>query len=246
PYLHARSEATACVDMLRAVRTFCATNGFPLNEKLFLCGYSQGGHATMALLRELEQYHTNEFTVTAGAPMAGPYDLSGVTTSNILSGVAQPNPYYFLYLLAAYQDIYQFTSNLSDIFVPPYDSTLPALMNGGSTSDAINKAMPVSHVPTDILKPGFLAAFRSNPRHPLRLALAENDLYRWKPRSALRLFHCAADQDVIIANSEVALAAFQQSGATQVELVDPLTTGDHSSCVLPSFIQVKQWFDSLR
>ena len=54
PYHHAISEATACVDLLRAVRAFCATNGFPLNDRLFLCGYSQGGHATLSLLRDLE------------------------------------------------------------------------------------------------------------------------------------------------------------------------------------------------
>ncbi|HVV70016.1 MAG TPA: lipase family protein, partial [Verrucomicrobiae bacterium] len=246
PYLHARSEATACVDMLRAARAFCASNGVALSDKLFLCGYSQGGHATLALLRELERYHTNEFSVTACAPMEGPYDLSGVTTSNLLSGVPQPNPYYFLYLLGAYQDIYHFAPSLGDLFVPPYDSTLPPLLGGNVTSDAINAAMPANHIPSDVLKPEFLSAFRLNPRHPLRLALQDNDLYRWTPRSSLRLFHCAADQDVLLANAEVAVEAFQQAGANQVQLIDPLPTGDHSSCVLPSFVQVKEWFDSLR
>src|SRR5262249_3403120 len=36
PYHHARSEATACVDMLRAVKSFCETNGFTLTNRLFL------------------------------------------------------------------------------------------------------------------------------------------------------------------------------------------------------------------
>ena len=130
PYCHARSEATACIDMLRAARTFCATNGIVLTNRLFLCGYSEGGHATMALLRELEAYYTNEFTVTACAPMAGPYDLSGVTTTNFLSGVAQPNPYYFLYLLGAYQEVYQFAPSLGSILASPYDTNLPPLLNG--------------------------------------------------------------------------------------------------------------------
>ena len=58
PYHHARSEATACVDMLRAARNICATNGTALNGQNFLAGYSHGGHATMALLRELETFHT--------------------------------------------------------------------------------------------------------------------------------------------------------------------------------------------
>lgn len=244
PYHLARSEATACIDMLRAVKTFCATNGFPLTNKLFLAGYSQGGHATMALLRELETFYTNEFTVTACAPMAGAYDLSGVTTTNFLSGNPQPNPYYFLYLLAAYQDVYHLANSLADLLAPPYNTTLPPLMNGNSTAGQLNAAMPAD--PVQILKPEYLAAFIANPRHPLRLALQDNDCYRWKPRAPLHLYHCAADQDVIIANSEVALATFQSLGATQVVLIDPLPSTNHVGCAEPSLLDAKAWFDSLR
>src|SRR5262249_23460589 len=153
PYHHARSEATACVDMLRAARTICATNGVPLTNQLFLCGYSQGGHATMALLRELETYHTNEITVTACAPMAGAYDLSGVTTANFLSGKSQPNPYYFIYLLAAYQEVYHLVPDLADLLAPPYNTTLPPLLNGASDGSDINLAMPTD--PAQILKPEY-------------------------------------------------------------------------------------------
>ena len=77
PYLHARSEATASVDMLRAARNFCASNNFGLNGQLFIMGYSQGGHTCMALHRELETYHAAEFTITASAPMSGPYRYVG-------------------------------------------------------------------------------------------------------------------------------------------------------------------------
>jgi pimeloyl-ACP methyl ester carboxylesterase len=244
PYHHARSEATACVDMLRAAKTFCASNGFALTNKLFLCGYSQGGHATMALLRELETFHTNEFTVTACAPMAGAYDLSGVTTTNFLTGSTFPNPYYFLYVLAAYQNVYHFANHLSDLLAAPYNTTLPPLLSGNTSSDQLNAALPDS--PVQILKPSYLADFRSNPRHPLRLALADNDLYRWRPRAPLRLYHCAADQDVIIANSQVALASFHSLGATQVQLIDPLPSADHAGCSQPSLLLAKAWFDSLR
>jgi hypothetical protein len=244
PYLHARSEATACVDLLRAAKTFCLSNSVALTNQLFLCGYSQGGHATMALLRELETFHTNEFTVTACAPMAGPYDLSGVTTTNFLSGSLPPNPYYLLYLLAAYQSVYHFANSLSDLLATNYAITLPPLLDGNHDSGELNASLPAD--PTQILKPAFLADFRANPRHPLRLALMDNDLYRWRPRAPLRLYHCAADQDVIIANSQIALASFQSLGATQVQLLDPVPTAGHGGCSEPSLADAKAWFDSLR
>jgi dienelactone hydrolase len=84
-YLHAGSEATCVVDALRAGRSLCSSNRVSLNGQLFLTGFSQGGHVTMAAHRELEAFHTNEFTVTASAPCAGTYDLGGVTLEDILA-----------------------------------------------------------------------------------------------------------------------------------------------------------------
>jgi len=234
PFHHARSESTACVDLLRAARNVCATNGQMLNGQLFLGGYSHGGHVTMALLRELEMFHTNEFAVTACAPMAGAYDLSGVSAADFLSDRVQPNPYYFALLLAAYQSVYHLAPTLADLLAPPYDTTLPPLLQGNSTSAQINAAMPT--MPVQILKPQFLAAFLANTNHPFRLALRDNDLYRWKPRAPLRMYHCQGDQDVLFANSQVALDSFQSLGATQARLIDPLSTGDHGDCVMPGLL----------
>ena len=163
-----------------------------------------------------------------------------------MSGRPEPNPYYFAYLLASYQQVYHLAPSVSDILAAPYDSTLPPLFQGNTSGSDINKAMPGN--PADILKPEYLEAFKSDPRHPLRLALEENDVYAWKPRSPLRLYHCAGDQDVVIANSQVAYAFFQSVGATQVQLIDPSpapSTG-HGDCVEPSLADALDWFDSLR
>ncbi len=209
PYHHARSEATACVDMLRAARNFAETNAISLTNRLFLCGYSQGGHATMALLRELEWFHTNEFTVAACAPMAGAYDLSGVTAVDFLSSRPKPNPYYFLYLLGAYQQAYSLAPTLADLLTTPYNTTLPPLLAGNSSGDQINAAMPAN--PLLILKPEYLAEFQANSRHPLRLALEHNDVYRWHPRAPLRFYHCDGDQDVVVTNTQTAVAYLHSS-----------------------------------
>jgi len=66
------------------------------------------------------------------------------------------------------------------------------------------------------------------------------------PRAPLHMYHCTGDMDVLFANSQVALASFQQPGASQVQLIDPLPTADHGGCVLPSLLNAKAWFDTLR
>jgi pimeloyl-ACP methyl ester carboxylesterase len=245
PFVHAKSEATAAVDMLRAARAFCASNSVALNGQLFLLGYSEGGHATMALHRELEQFHTNEFTITASAPMAGPYDLSGTMVNDFLSGRAMPNPYYFLYLLVTYQSIYHFADSLSDVLVSPYNTILPPLLDGLHDGSVINQAM-ISAVPTNVLRPEFLASFRANPNHPLRLALAKNDVYEWTPRAPMRLYHCGGDQDVLLANSQVALNWFNQHGAPQVQLIGDTLIFDHTDCAPIVLLAAKLWFDTLK
>ena len=56
PYQHAESEATATIDLIRAVREFLDTNTvIHDNGQLFLTGYSQGGHAAMATNKYIEE-----------------------------------------------------------------------------------------------------------------------------------------------------------------------------------------------
>ena len=244
PFLHARSEATASVDMLRAARSFCTSNGISLNGQIFVAGYSQGGHTAMALHRELERYHTNEFSVTASAPMAGPYDMSGVELNDILSGRCVPDPYYAAYLLVAYQSVYSLAPGWSDLFAPPYDTTIPPLFNGNTTNTVINGALPCNV--TTILRPSLIFALTNDPGCPLYQALRDNDLDRWKPVAPLRLFHCSGDLDVLPANSQVAYSNFLVRGASQVQLIDPKPGADHAGCVIPSLVATKTWFDTLK
>lgn len=245
PFVHAKSEAAATIDLLRAARVFCASNSVALNGQLFLLGYSEGGHATMATHKEIETFHAGEFVITASAPMAGPYDLSGVMAEDFLSDREMPNPYYFVYLLAAYQSIYQFADSLSEILAPPYDRTVPPLLDGRHSGSEINRAMGGS-VPTRILRPEFLEAFKNDPNHPLRLALRENDLYDWTPVAPMKLYHCGGDRDVLYANSKVAYDRFVQRGATHVELINPLPLADHGQCAPIALLAAKfVWFDSL-
>ena len=77
PYVHADTEASAAIDFLFAARQFADQNDFlTLNDQLFVTGYSQGGHAAMAAHRALELDYSSDFTVTAAAPMSGPYSVS--------------------------------------------------------------------------------------------------------------------------------------------------------------------------
>src|SRR5690606_21531106 len=78
PYQHAESEAQASVDMLRASQNILKDLNIKYSDKLFVTGYSQGGHASMSTTKFIQERCKGEFKVTAAAPMSGAYDMTGV------------------------------------------------------------------------------------------------------------------------------------------------------------------------
>lgn len=246
PYVHARSEAVASVDMLRAAYRLLASVPKPApNGRLFLVGYSQGGHATLALQRELEAYHAGEFPVTASAPMAGPHDLSGVMKDLLLADAPYGSPSYFAGALFGLNTVYLFFDAASEILTSPYDATLPPLIDGMHAAEDVDAVMPA--IPKQIFQEAFLSDFESNTDNPFHRALRANDTYRgWIPVTPTRFYHCAGDTIVPRTNSERAVADFLLRGATTVSLHDPAPLADHEAGTLPCFLAAKAWFDTLR
>jgi pimeloyl-ACP methyl ester carboxylesterase len=77
PYLHADSVARTNVDALLAARRLLAPLGIADDGRLFVTGYSQGGHAALATQRAIERDRPAGLAVVASGPMSGPYDLVG-------------------------------------------------------------------------------------------------------------------------------------------------------------------------
>ena len=215
-YVHADSEALASLDMLRAVRDLRDELNFQLNDQLFLWGYSQGGHATMALHKLIEEEHADEFTVTASAPMSGPYDVSGVQAEVLVSEQAYPTPGYLPYIILSYQEVYgNLYTSLDEVFLPQYAAIIPDLFDGTNGMGFINNQFP--SVPSQMLQPSIIEAYETNPDHPIHAALADNDVYDWAPQATTRLYYCTGDDQVSYLNSEVCLAAMEANNAPDVE-----------------------------
>ncbi|MCS6905563.1 MAG: lipase family protein [Bacteroidia bacterium] len=246
PYVHAKSEATAVVDILRATRNYCRQNGINLNGQVFLAGYSQGGHATMAAHRELEQNHANEFTVTASAPLSGPYDISGVQARILTIDSAYSVPAFLPYVVLGYQQAYgNLYNTLSDIFISPYDTLIPRLFNGTYPANYVNDHFP--KIPKQMVRPDVFEAFSTNPNHPIRLALKDNDVYDWKPKAPIHMCYCEADEQVTFANAIMAYNWMRnKKGATNVEKKMLGKDLNHAGCVFPALSYTKSWFDSLK
>lgn len=232
PFVHRQALAGEVVDMLRATRdtingssSTCSWSG-----KLFLMGYSEGGFVTLAATRELQLNDAAEFTVTAAAPMAGPHDLSGTMRNVILAETTYKAPYFVPLFLASYHSVYKDSRLAPDYtMISPYSSTLPPLLTGGSTGEAIDTAMGMSYSPVtlieakSVLAPQFIADLQ-NTGSAVCGYLQQNDTYRgWAPNMPVRMFHHPNDELVPFANSQAAFNAFSTAGAKKWVSLVPVT-----------------------
>ena len=139
PYLVAEQQATDMADALDSARTIIARQqrandpdytNLDDSGKLFISGYSQGGHVAMATARMFEK---NDEPVTAIAPLSGPYALAAfgdaIFSGNVNIGASRFAPLLASGLQNAYGNVYNSTA---DIFTANYANTqLPSLLSFG-------------------------------------------------------------------------------------------------------------------
>ena len=130
PFLDAAQQSGEMMDILAAART-ALPNTFASatsdNGKLFITGYSEGGHVAMATLRAMQAAGVN---VTAAAPMSGPYALEALGDS-IFFGAVNLGSTEFAPLLAnsyqhAYGNVTSSTIPLFSTFYPDAETLLPS------------------------------------------------------------------------------------------------------------------------
>ena len=129
PYLNADQQSKDMIDMLTASRTALnSTLNGPIqdNGKLFVTGYSQGGFVAMATPRALEKLN---MTVTASAPMSGPYALEAFGDTVFLGAVNLGSTVFTPLLINSYQQAYgNLFHSPSDIFTLTYANQIVTLL----------------------------------------------------------------------------------------------------------------------
>jgi len=123
PFLNAAQQSGEMMDILTAARTALPntfTHTTVGNGKLFLTGYSEGGHVAMATLRALEAAGD---AVTAAAPMSGPYALEAFGDAVFFGGVNLGSTVFAPLLANSYEHAYSNINN--DPAGPIFSSTYP-------------------------------------------------------------------------------------------------------------------------
>jgi acetyl esterase/lipase len=132
PFLNADQQSKEMYDALTAARKAIGqvfASGTTDNGKLFVTGYSEGGHVAMATVRALQALGQ---TVTASAPLSGPYAMEAFGDA-ILFGSVNIGSTVFVPLITtsyqkAYGNLYNATTDIYELtYATGIDTLLPSL-----------------------------------------------------------------------------------------------------------------------
>ncbi len=245
PYFHAATEASAGLDMLIAVRAWLDEQEIARNDQVFVTGYSQGGHASMALHKVMESRGEGP-SITAAAHLSGAYVVAPPSAAILaLSEVEVSSFRFFLNQVIGYEFVYSLYGGVESLFVDPYlpfvqqflaeeidltelsvqiDSTLRD--NGDVVGDLF-----VDQYVTDVTNndPDLLAAY------------AENTVSDFAPEVPTLIYFCNGDEVVSPVQAQAAFDAMTALGSTTVSIEDG---GDftHFDCVQPAALRAVDFF----
>ncbi len=159
PYLNADQQSKDMIDALAAAQSAFSTASVKSSGKLFITGYSQGGFVAMATHRAMQAAGT---TVTAAAPLSGPYALAAFGDAIFAGEVNTSGPPNLNLIVTSYQHSY------SNVYTSPTD--IYETQYAQTADELLPSATPI----TTIYSQGQLpqtALFNTNPPSPTYAAM---------------------------------------------------------------------------
>jgi Prolyl oligopeptidase family len=138
PFVNAAQQSGEMMDILAAARTalpktFAASTTD--SGKLFVTGYSEGGYVAMATQRALQ---TAGATVTAAAPMSGPYALEAFGDAIFYGDVDIGSTIFAPLISTSYQHAYgNIYTATTDVYSTQYASGIDTLLPSATPIDTI-------------------------------------------------------------------------------------------------------------
>ncbi len=245
PYLHAETEATAILDMIRAVRNYFQDSlKITMRKDVYFTGYSQGGHAVMAAHKYIEENNlTDEFQVNASAPCSGPYSMSKVMYNYVLylNEISYCDPEIMVHTIISNQYVYEnLYEKTGDYFIAPYDSIIDAYLAKDCDFD-LN-----AHFPAELsgfIRDSILQSWIHDPDNSFIRDLGKNDVDNWKPEAPVKMYYTKADVKVPHESALKALEEMKNRGATDVEAIEVSAELGHDQVMGPAMQLVLDWFN---
>jgi hypothetical protein len=225
--------------MIRAVRQHFDHDlhcQYRWNGQLHILGYSEGGYAAMATVKEL-QLNADQYPglqITRSACLAGPHDLTGAMRQLMIDpNVHYKDPFFLPYMIFGYNAVY---GGLFD----PYKAMNPVLLpdivqweNGSMSGDQVDPLIeqrmgvaPGQVIPRYLMEPNWVKEQLDDDVYQTSQVgqiLAANNLWSgWAPNRPMLIMASPDDDCVPYANSVKAFTSFVDAGAGQYMTFIPI------------------------
>ncbi|MCE9649596.1 MAG: hypothetical protein K8R18_08240 [Parvibaculum sp.] len=231
-YYIASEHAAAVTGLLAAARLLpVAPDG-----QVFLSGFSQGGHVTLAAMREMEAKGDR---VLAAAPVAAAIDIRNVSLAAALEGGAPSHSLYLAYL--AWSHAHRYGHPLGTVLTPEYAARVETLFGTPHDGKEIMESLPAN--PREMFVPEFLKAFDEGGAHWLLTSIDENGLANWTPKAPVRLYYGSADADVVPEEAMRGAELYRARGA-DARAIDVGVVG-HDESMLRAAPLIFDWLNRL-
>jgi pimeloyl-ACP methyl ester carboxylesterase len=233
PYEHGNSLGSTSYDMLKATKEFLTKLEVKANNKLFLLGYSEGGYATLALQKYIE--NKGDLSITHSLPGAGAYNKTEFSKNILNQDIELPHMPNYLWVLYTYNRIYE---NLrrpwSDYVVAPYAEVLTNINSKDITQISLDE---FETNPQKLFTTDFLKNLNDKTDEAFLSVLSDNDLLDWTPIAPITFYHGTEDQFVYPLNS-ISTAAVLKEKNIKVTYV-PIEGENHFTGSVEYFKRVR-------
>jgi hypothetical protein len=155
PYLNVDAETKDMIDALTAARKALGqvlASATTDNGRLFITGYSQGGHVAMATQKAMQ---VAKMVVTAAAPMSGPYALEAFVDFVFTGHVSIYSTLFAPMLVTSYQNTYgnaygypgATIKTVSDFYESAYAPTIEGLLPSYTAVDGPSGLIAQGKIP---------------------------------------------------------------------------------------------------
>ena len=138
PFLNGTQQSKDMIDALTAARTALPQSFTPATTdggSLFVTGYSEGGYVAMATHRMLQSAGQ---TVTASAPMSGPYALEAFGDAVFYGDVNIGSTVFAPLIITSYQKAYgNIYTTTNEIYEPQYATGIATLLPSDTPIDTL-------------------------------------------------------------------------------------------------------------
>jgi pimeloyl-ACP methyl ester carboxylesterase len=195
-YVEAKTEANCTVDIMRAAKQLLDSLQIKRQDKNYLYGYSQGGHAAMATARKIYTSHNEEFKIGGVIVSSGPYSMVQAMNTAMLDKKTLQNSEagnnLLLVLAGAQNEKGNIYKARNEVIIPEYEQMYEKYIEnlGGEAK----KILPNDW--TSIIKPAYLQEIKTNPNHPFWQFLKENQVDNWANPYPTYFLYSLKDEEV--------------------------------------------------